>query len=42
MEKAGIEGNTPVDEMANTSDLYPKYHGAREIPCESGGTTRQA
>jgi len=40
--KAGTkEGDSPVDERGEDSRQIPEYHGTREIPWESGGTTPQ-
>ena len=40
--KAGTkEGDSPVDERGEDSRQVPEYHGTREIPWESGGTTPQ-
>ena len=39
--RAAKECESPVDEKDETSDTFPKYHGARETLWEVGGTTLQ-
>ena len=42
MGRATREGESPVDDGELASLMgEPKYHGARAIPWESGGTTLQ-
>ena len=42
VETDATEGDSPVDEIALTSlTSVPEYHGTRETPWESGGTTLQ-
>ena len=41
LERATIEGDSPVDERLEVSACVLKYHGTREIPWESGVTTLQ-
>ena len=41
LERATIEGDSPVDEKSEVSACVLEYHGARGILWESGGTTLQ-
>ena len=41
LERATVEGESPVGEKIETSACVPEYHGTREILWESGGTTLQ-
>jgi hypothetical protein len=41
LERATIEGESPVVERIETSARVLEYHGTREILWESGGTTPQ-
>ena len=41
MEKAAIEGESPVSEIKNLCSGYPEYHGARKTLWEAGGVTLQ-
>ena len=39
MEISAKVGDSPVDEIVESSKKYPEYQGAREIPWESRKTT---
>ena len=41
LERATIEGESPVGKRIEISACVLEYHGTREIPWESGGTTLQ-
>ena len=41
LERPAIVGDSPVDEIKQTSHWFPKYCGTREIPWESGWTITQ-
>ena len=41
LERAAIEGDSPVGERGGTPDVIPEYHGTRGILWEAGGTTLQ-
>ena len=41
LERAAIEGESPVDEDWTPAQSVPEYRGARGISRETGGTTLQ-